>query len=115
MHSQRQSDHAGGAGRARDSARFKLLFAAALLITLAAAMLARRMVSTDALLPLMTTLLFTAALLTTGVAMLSRRNPNARITWMDIAGIFAAIGIAVSILIEPHQMVRLVATADPQG
>ena len=111
MYSRRQSDRPRGY-RPGVTDRFKLLFAAALVATLAIALLVRRLVSADALLPLMATMLFTVAVLTTGIAIFYRRNSDARITWMDIAGIFAAIGVAVSILIEPHQMIRLVAAPD---
>jgi hypothetical protein len=61
---------------------------------------------TDALTPALATLLFTLGGATAGVALLCRRN-QARALWFDIAGVLTFVGVAVSILIEPDQMVRL--------
>jgi hypothetical protein len=54
---------------------------------------------------------FTLGAMTAGLALLCRRN-QARTLWFDIAGILTFVGVAVSILIEPDQMVRLVTLSD---
>jgi hypothetical protein len=61
---------------------------------------------TDALTPAIATLLFMLGAATAGFALLCRRN-QARTVWLDIAGVLTFVGVAVSILIEPDQMVRL--------
>lgn len=60
----------------------------------------------DALTPALATVLFTLGAAAAGVALLCRRNA-ARAMWFDIAGVLTFVGVAVSILIEPDQMVRL--------
>ena len=74
----------------------------------------RTILPTDALAPAIATLLFALAAATAGIALLCRRN-QARRAWLDIAGLLTFVGVAVSILIEPDQMVRLVASSDQPG
>ena len=57
--------------------------------------------------PAIATLLFVLGAATAAFALLCRRN-QARTMWLDIAGLLTFVGVAVSILIEPDQMVRLV-------
>src|SRR5258707_500828 len=59
----------------------------------------------DALTPALATVLFTLGPATAGFALLCRRN-QACALWFDIAGVLTFVGVAVSILIEPDQMVR---------
>lgn len=91
--------------------RIRSLFAAILLLALAAALALRVIVTPDALAPAVATLLFVLAAATAAVALACRRG-GPRLTWFDIAGILAFVGIVVSILIEPDQIIRLVAPSD---
>jgi uncharacterized membrane protein HdeD (DUF308 family) len=91
--------------------RAKELFAGILLGVLIAALGIRSVLPTDALVPAVVTLLFTLGAATAGFALLCRRN-QARTMWFDIAGILTFVGVAVSILIEPDQMVRLLMLSD---
>ena len=69
------------------------------------------MVPADALAPAIVTLLFVVAAMTAGFALLCRRD-RFRIMWFDLAGSLTFIGIVLSVLIEPDQMVRLFALSD---
>lgn len=89
----------------------KELFAASLLITLAAALALRAFVSLDALAPIVATLLFALAASIAGSALLPR-NRGRRATWLDVAGVLTFIGVGISIVIDPDQMVRLVTLSD---
>ena len=91
--------------------RAKELFAGILLGVLIAALGIRNVLPTDALAPAIATLLFTLGAATAGFALLCRRN-QARAMWLDIAGVLTFVGVAVSILIEPDQMVRLFILSD---
>jgi uncharacterized membrane protein HdeD (DUF308 family) len=86
--------------------RPKELFAGILLGALIATLGMSYLLPTDALTPAIATLLFMLGAATAGFALLCRRN-QARTVWLDIAGILTFVGVAVSILIEPDQMVRL--------
>lgn len=88
--------------------RSKELFAATLLMTLTATLALRDALSLDALAPAIATMLFGLAGATAGIALLCRRD-GPRATWFDIAGVLTFVGVAITILIEPDQMVRLVA------
>ena len=57
------------------------------------------------------TLLFGGAALTALLALLCRRD-RFRIMWFDLAGSLTFIGVVLSVLIEPDQMVRLFALSD---
>ena len=61
--------------------------------------------------PRSSTLLFVLGAATAGVALLWRRN-RSRTMWFDIAGRLTFVGVAVSVLIEPDQMVRLFIQSD---
>jgi hypothetical protein len=91
--------------------RAKELFAGILLGTLIAALGMGNVFPTDALAPAVATLLFTLGAATAGFALVCRRN-QARAMWFDIAGVLTFVGVAVSILIEPDQMVRLFILSD---
>lgn len=71
----------------------------------------RNVLPIDALAPAIATLLFALGAATAGLALLCRRN-EARSVWLDIAGVLTFVGVTVSILIEPDQMVRLVTLSD---
>jgi hypothetical protein len=91
--------------------RAKELFAAILLGALIATLGMSHVLPGDALTPAIATLLFTLGAATAGVALLSGRH-QARAMWFDIAGLLTFVGIAVSVLIEPDQMVRLIILSD---
>ncbi|MDE5453374.1 hypothetical protein GWE18_10945 [Bradyrhizobium sp. CSA112] len=93
------------------AARGKELFAGILLVALLATVGIRNVVPVDALAPAIVTLLFGVAALTAGFALLCRRD-RFRIMWFDLAGSLTFIGVVLSVLIEPDQMVRLFALSD---
>lgn len=88
------------------SARGKELFAGILLVALIATVGIRNVVPADVLAPAIVTLLFVVAAMTAGFALLCRRD-RFRIMWFDLAGSLTFIGVVLSVLIEPDQMVRL--------
>jgi hypothetical protein len=93
------------------SGRAKELFAAIMLLALIAALALRAFVSIDALAPAVATMLFVLAATTTAGALLCRGD-RLRLMWLDIAGVLTFVGVAITILIEPDQMVRLVISSD---
>ena len=93
------------------SARGKELFVGILIVALIATLGIRTVVPTDALAPAIVTLLFAVAAVTAGFALLCRRD-RFRIMWFDLAGSLTFIGIVLSVLIEPDQMVRLLTLSD---
>ena len=93
------------------AARGKELFAGILLVALLATVGIRNVVPVDALAPAIVTLLFAVAALTAGFALLCRRD-QFRIMWFDLAGSLTFIGVVLSVLIEPDQMVGLFALPD---
>ena len=86
------------------------LFFTALLIALGAWIFAERTFSQDAIMPIVATLLF---LLAAGTAIVWRRETGAsdRVTYWDVAGALTFIGIGAAALIDPEQMLRLIASA----
>ena len=92
-------------------ARGKELFAAILLITLIAALGIRNVVPADALTPAGVTLLFAVGAVTAAFALICRRD-RFRCMWFDLAGSLTFIGVVLSVLIEPDQLVRLCALSD---
>jgi hypothetical protein len=92
-------------------AQGKELFAAILLMALIATLGIRNVVPADALAPAIVTLLFVVAAMTAGFALICRRD-RFRIMWFDLAGSLTFIGVVLSVLIEPDQMVRLFALSD---
>ena len=93
------------------AARGKELFAGILLVALIATVGIRNVIPADALAPAIVTLLFAVAALTAGFALLCRRD-RFRIMWFDLAGSLTFIGVVLSVLIEPDQMVRLLTLSD---
>jgi hypothetical protein len=92
-------------------ARGKELFAGILLMALIATLGIRNVVPADALAPAIVTLLFVVAAMTAGFALICRRD-RFRIMWFDLAGSLTFIGVVLSVLIEPDQMIRLFALQD---
>jgi hypothetical protein len=92
-------------------ARGKELMAGILLAALIATLGIRNLVPADALAPVIVTLLFAAGAVTAGFALLCRRDQY-RIMWFDLGGSLAFIGIVISVLIEPDQLIRLCALSD---
>ncbi|NOJ44255.1 hypothetical protein [Bradyrhizobium australiense] len=97
-------------GRA-PSAPGKELMAGILLVTLLGALGVRNLVSAEALAPAIVTLLFAVAAATAVIALLSQAE-RMRITWLDLAGSLTFIGVVISVLIEPDQLVRLCGISD---
>ena len=89
----------------------KELMAGILLAVLLAALAIRNLVPADALAPAIVTLLFAVAAAMAGAAWLCHPG-RFRIMWLDLAGGLTFIGIVVSVLIEPDQLVRLFALSD---
>ena len=80
---------------------------AVVLITLAI----RNLVPADALAPAIVTLLFAVGAAIAGTAWLCQAG-RLRIVWLDLAGSLTFIGVVISVLIEPDQMVRLFTLTD---
>jgi hypothetical protein len=90
----------------KPAAHAKELMAGILLVALIAALGIRQFVPTEALAPVVVTLLFAGAAATAGLGLLCRRG-RFRIMWLDLAGGLTFIGIVISVLIEPDQLARL--------
>ena len=73
----------------------------------------RNLLPTDALAPVIATLLFVVGAATAGFALLLR-DPS-RTVWLNVAGLLTFVGIAVSILIDPDQIVRLLNSSNQAG
>ena len=93
------------------NSRAKELVAAILLVALALALALRSTLAPDALAPAVATLMFVMAAVTAGIA-LRCRQASFRATGLDIAGMLTFIGVAITLLIEPDQIVRLVNLAE---
>ena len=85
-----------------------------LLGTLISAIALRNLLPIDALAPVIATLLFVVGAATAGLALLLLRDP-ARTEWLNVAGLLTFVGIAVSILIDPDQIVRLLHSSNQPG
>jgi hypothetical protein len=94
----------------QNSAGPQMLFATALLIAVGAWIFAERTFSSDAIMPIVATLLFVLAAAT---AVVWRRETVAsdRVTYWDVAGALTFIGIGAAALIDPEQMLRLLTSA----
>ena len=92
-------------------ARGKELFAAILLMALIATLGIRNVVPADALAPAIVTLMFVVGAAAAGAAWLCQAD-RFRIVWLDLAGSLTFIGVVISVLIEPDQMVRLFTLTD---
>ena len=93
----------------------ELAAGAAILLAAAIAGLGlRQFVPTDAVAPIMVTLLFAGGAMAAGFALLSRRD-QPRTLWLDLAGGLTFIGIIISAFIEPDQLANLIgATHQPK-
>jgi hypothetical protein len=89
----------------------KELMVCILLAVLFAALAIRTWVPADALAPAIVTLLFTVGAATAGAAWLCRAR-RFRVMWFDFAGSLTFIGVVISVLIEPDQMIRLFTLPD---
>lgn len=98
----------------RSTDRTAELLVCMLLGTLISTIALRNLLPSDALAPVVATLLFVVGATIAGFALLLLRD-RARATWLDIAGLLTFVGIAVSILIDPDQMVRLLDTSNQPG
>jgi hypothetical protein len=86
-----------------------IAFVGCVLLVFLALALSGRALPQDLVTPLIVTLLFGLAAFVTIAAVRKRRGPvPARLTYWDVAGALLLIGIGLSALIEPDQMVRLV-------
>ncbi len=87
-----------------------MLFDLALCATITVWLVAALTLHGDAVLPLVTGILFLLAGLTALWAwMRHRRNDPRHLTFWDVAGALTLIGICTAALVEPDQLVRLVA------
>ena len=93
------------------SAHGKELMAGVLLAALIATLAIRNLVPADALAPAIVTLLFAVGAATAGAAWLCRAD-RFRIMWLDLAGSLTFIGVVISVLIEPDQLIRLCGVSD---
>ena len=82
-----------------------------LVLTLAGALAFRDKLALDALAPVVATVLFTLAAISAGVALLLGHG-RLRGGLLDIAGTLTFAGVALSLLIEPEQMVRLTTVSE---
>ena len=85
--------------------------ASILLAALLLALAIRNVVPADALAPAIVTLLFAVGAATAGLALLCRTGPF-RMAWFEIAGSLTFIGVVLSVLIEPDQLIRLCGASD---
>ena len=93
------------------SAPGKELMAAILLAAVLTALAIRNLVPADALAPAIVTLLFAVGAAAAGRAWLCRAG-RSHIMWLDLAGSLTFIGVVISVLIEPDQLVRLSGVSD---
>ena len=89
----------------------KELMVGVLLAALIATLAIRNLVPADALAPAIVTLLFVVGAATAGAAWLCQGG-RFRIMWLDLAASLTFIGVVISVLIEPDQMVRLFTLSD---
>jgi hypothetical protein len=94
-----------------NTARGKELIAGILLMALIATLGIRGVIPVDALAPVIVTLLFAVGAMTAGLALLCRRD-RFRTLWFDLAGTLTFIGVILSVVIEPDQMIRLFALSE---
>jgi hypothetical protein len=90
----------------------KELFAATLLLALLLALALRAMFELKVLAPAVATLLFAVAGVIAGISMLCRQDHLRRRLWLDVAGLLTFLGVAITLLIEPDQIVRLVTPSE---
>jgi hypothetical protein len=86
-----------------------LVFAGSVLLVFATLVVAGRVLAPDFVTPLVVAVLFGLAAF---VAIVAWKNPGrfapAQLSYWDVAGALILIGIGLSALVEPEQMVRLV-------
>lgn len=87
------------------------LMAGVLLAALIATLAVRNLVPAGALAPAIVTLLFAVCVATAAAAWLCQAG-RFRIMWLDVAGSLAFIGVVISVLIEPDQLIRLCGVSD---
>ena len=85
--------------------------AGVLLAALIATLAIRNLVPADALAPAIVTLLFAVGAAAAGAAWLCQAG-RFRIVWLDVAGSLTFIGVIISVLIEPDQLIRLCGISD---
>jgi hypothetical protein len=89
----------------------KELMVGILMATLIASLAIRNLVSADALAPAIVTLMFVVSAVAAGAAWLCRTG-RFRVMWLDLAGSLTFIGVVISALIEPDQVVSLFTLSD---
>jgi hypothetical protein len=93
------------------SAPGKELMAGVLLAAVLTTLTIRNLVPADALAPAIVTLLFAVGAAIAGAAWLCQAG-RLRIVWLDLAGSLTFIGVVISVLIEPDQLIRLCGVSD---
>lgn len=100
--------HIHRTGRPAGSCLRELMAGAVILLAAVIAALGlRQMLPTDAVAPLMVSVLFAGAAVAAGFALLSRLD-RSRMLWLDLAGGLTFIGIIISAFIEPDQLANLI-------
>lgn len=95
----------------RDEIGPQALFGGALLLSATAWIFATRTYSGDMTLPFVVTLIFGLAAVVALVAWARGSMPRHRVTYWDVAGALTFIGIGAAAMIDPEQMLRLVAAS----
>jgi hypothetical protein len=98
------------AGRASPP-RGKELMAGILLAVLLATLAIRNVVPADALAPIIVTVLFAIGAAMAALALLCRAG-QFRASWFELAGSLTFIGVVISVLIDPDQLIRLCGASD---
>jgi hypothetical protein len=93
------------------AAHGKELMAGILLSALIATLAIRNLVPPEALTPAIVTLLFAVGAAAAGAAWLCQAD-RFRILWFDLAGSLTFIGVVISVLIEPDQLISLCSVSD---
>jgi hypothetical protein len=88
----------------------ELVFAGAVLVGFAVAIISKAMLSADLVMPLVASTYLVLAAVLGLVAWWSRGMDPNRVTYADVAGALTLIGVFAAAAIEPEQMVRLVAS-----
>src|SRR5690349_24294937 len=97
----------------RDYRGPQVLFGGAVAAMGVAWLFAARTYGHDMTLPFVVTLIFGLAAFAALVAWSRGSMPRHRVTYWDVAGALTFIGMGAAVLIDPEQMVRLVAATPP--
>jgi hypothetical protein len=86
----------------------QLAFGAAILVAFVASMASHRMLPGELVMPAICMLLFVLAALAALAGSYAGRTPrHERLSYWDVAGALALVGIFASVLVDPDQLLRL--------